>query len=293
MIFQSVINKFRINANNFACPHLFFGILVILWQFLLIFVSILFFYFVSVQSFLISTILTIFFVFFNGTRMRALGNIIHECCHARFVPERHMNYQIGKFLCYLEFSCFKTYKKDHFSHHKYLGSILLDEDFKVRHKIGLCDKNSLKFKNFMKIIFYPKNWFYLIKSSFDLSNYNKYSLLFYICYCLVLGILISIFGFELIFTFLILPFFTSYQAMKLFSDALDHGGLYFNEKKENKTRNHYFKFSFFNWLFFPRNDCFHLIHHLYPNIPTTKLFLKHIYLMRHDDEYRKRRHCIF
>ena len=84
-----------------------------------------------------------------------------------------------------------------------------------------------------------------------------------------------------------------YQIIKIISDFLDHGGLYFKEKKEDKTRNHYFSIKILNWIFFPRSDCYHLTHHLYPNIPTTRLFEKHKMLLKENTDYNSKRHCIF
>ena len=287
------LENLKENKSRFACPNLFIGLFIISWHIFLIFLPILFLHFYHFQNFIYKFLFSIFFILFNGTRMRALGNIIHECCHSHYVPNRYANYQIGNFLCTLEFSCFETYRKEHFSHHRYLGNILHDEDFKVRHKIGICDEKAFKFSGFIKIVLSPKNWFYILNSSLKINIKNKFSNIIKILYFFTFLILCYVFGFKLLFFFIILPFISSYQMMKLFSDFLDHGGLYFNKKNEQKTRNHYFSFKPLNWIFFPRNDCFHLIHHLYPNIPTVKLFEKHKSLLKETPDYAQRRHCIF
>lgn len=292
MIFLFRKNLKEKNAK-FACSNLFTGIFILCWHVSLIFLPILFFHFFQFQNFIFTFLFSIFFILFNGTRMRALGNIVHECCHSHFVPGRKANARIGYILCTLEFSCFETYRKEHFSHHRYLGNILHDDDFKVRNKIGICDKKVFQLSRFLKIVLLPKNWFYLLKSSFKINFQNKFSNIIKIFYFILIILLYSLFGFKFLFLFIVLPFITSYQIMKLCSDFLDHGGLYFNEDMKQKSRNHYFSFKPLNWIFFPRNDCFHLIHHLYPNIPTTNLIKKHNELLKKNAEYRQRRHRIF
>ncbi|APJ04253.1 fatty acid desaturase family protein [Silvanigrella aquatica] len=258
-----------------------------------IFSPILLFHYISLKNTLLNIIITTFFIFFNGTRMRALGNIIHECCHYTFVPGKKLNTFLGKTLCTLELNCFHTYQKEHFSHHRYLGNILYDEDFKIRHKLGICDKNPFKISRFLKIIFSPKNWYFLFISSIKLKIKSLKSLIFYTIYLSAFICLCYLFGFQLIFLFIIIPFLTTYQMMKLMSDFLDHGGLYFRKDDEFKTRNHYFSIPLLNWIFFPRSDCFHLVHHLYPRLPSNFLYKKHEHLLEENDNYKKRRHCIF
>lgn len=225
--------------------------------------------------------------------MRALGNIIHECSHYTFVPSRKHNINIGKIICFLDISDFNTYKKDHFSHHRYLGDPERDEDFKERKKIGIFKDDRLHFFRILLIILSCKNWFLLIKTNKYLKSIicfkNKKSI-YYLIFLLLLGIVI---GFSNLFMFIILPYLSSYQMMKLLSDYLDHGAIYFKESTEERTRNHIFSIGILNWIFFPRADCFHLVHHLYPTIPTNQLAKKHHEIMRKNANYKLRRHNIF
>lgn len=272
---------------------MFVGFFIISWQIFLIILPILIFKILAFQNIITYFLFVFFAVFFIGTRMRALGNIIHECCHATFVPNRNVNSFIGHLLCILEFSCFDTYRRDHFSHHRYLGDPVRDQDFKVRRNIGICDKKALNIKSFMFILFKPMNWFIILKSSISFYYKNKKFYVYRFLYVLFLGLFCYFIGFKEFLFFIVLPFITSYQFMKIFSDLLDHGGSYFNENHDLKTRNHCFSFPPLNWLLFPRSDCFHLVHHLYPTLPTTKLLEKHKILSRQKESYGKRKHCIF
>ncbi|MGY3805063.1 fatty acid desaturase family protein [Pigmentibacter ruber] len=275
-----------------ACINLYWGLGIIFFHIAILFIPILICYYVQFKNNFIFLIFSIVFILLNGTRMRALGNIIHECSHFNYVTSRKQNYYIGKILSLLEFSCFDSYLKDHHSHHKYLGDLRLDKDFISRQVIGICGKNKFSGITLFKIVFSPFNWFILIKSSFVLNYKDKKNIVVHGVMLITLLFLFMVFGINLIFLFLILPYFTSYQMCKILSDYLDHGGLYYQNEKEHKTRNHIFSIPFLNTILFPRNDCYHLVHHLYPTLPTTYLPQMHQKLLTTNQEYAKRRHNI-
>ncbi len=278
---------------KYACSHLSIGLGIVIGQISIILFPIIFSSYFPFKNNLSFVFFAVFFICLSGTRMRALGNIIHECSHFNFVKSRRNNYYIGKILSIVEFSCFDKYLKDHYSHHKYLGDLKYDEDFKSRQFIGICKKQKISLKSIILIVFSVRNWFFILKTSFTINCKDRLTNIIRVIYILTLIILSFVFGFKLIFLFIILPYMTSYQLFKIFSDYLDHGGLYHHHKKEYKTRNHYFSLALLNWLFFPRNDCYHLIHHLYPTVPTNYLPEIHIFLLNSNSEYAKRRHKIF
>lgn len=276
-----------------ACGNLLWGLSTIFFHITILFIPIVICFFLQFENNFIFLIFSAFFILLNGTRMRALGNIIHECSHFNFVSSRKQNYYIGKILSALEFSCFDRYLKDHHSHHKYLGDLNLDKDFISRQVIGICGKKKFSGRTLFKTVFSPFNWFILIKSSIILNYKDKINIVVHCLMLITLLFLFKAFGINLILLFLILPYFTSYQMCKILSDYLDHGGLYYQNEKEQKTRNHIFSFSFLNSIFFPRNDCYHLVHHLYPTLPTTYLPQMHQKLLTTNQDYAKRRHNIF
>ncbi|WP_286190796.1 fatty acid desaturase family protein [Fluviispira vulneris] len=275
-----------------ACSHITIGIFIIFFHLFLIFLSIYIFNIFN-ANIIVKIFLGIIIIFFIGTRMRALGNIIHECSHSTFVPSRKHNIMLGKIICFIDISDFDAYKRDHFSHHRYLGDPERDEDFKERKKIGIFKDDKLHFFRILLIILSCKNWFLLLKTNKYLMSilYFKHKKTFYyLIYLFLLGLAI---GFSNLLLFIILPYISSYQMMKLLSDYLDHGAIYFKEATEERTRNHIFSIAILNWIFFPRADCFHLVHHLYPTIPTNQLAKKHNEIMQKNESYKLRRHNIF
>jgi fatty acid desaturase len=231
--------------------------------------------------------------FLIGSRMRALGNIIHECAHATFVPSFSANIWIGRFLSMLEFGCFDNYQREHFSHHRYIGDFQKDLDFKTRQRFGVFHKEGFRLKKILRVLFSPQNYFLMLKNSLRLKCKNRKIHKIRYFYLLFLACLVVVIGPKLFFFFIVFPFLTTYQMVKIFSDIADHGGLYLRQRREFKIRNHYFSFRPLNWFFFPRNDAYHLVHHLYPSLPSRELPKKHKELLKKEIFYRRRRHCIF
>ena len=70
--------------------------------------------------------------------------------------------------------------------------------------------------------------------------------------------------------FVLIPFALIYSALNYWADCLDHAGLVANEDEIDASRN-VLAPPLVKLLFFPRNDCFHLVHHLFPHVPARHL----------------------
>ena len=285
------------NILKSACSNNLIGYGNILIQIFLIFLTYILFHYFFNHITIENSIFYILSLIFIGTRMRALGNIMHECSHFTFVPQRKKNRQIGTFISILDLSSFKKYQKSHLSHHRYLGSAKKDTDYKTHLILISKFKKTNIFHHysllFLCVILNPLHWFFYFLNSFSFNENNKKIVLFkiiYLSFSLFLSLCISSHNY---FYFVVVPFLTTYQLMKIASDFLDHHNSCFLEKYNTKTRNHIFKYKILNIIFFPRNDCYHLVHHLYPLVPTTELKKFHSYLLTHDKEYFNRNHKIF
>lgn len=283
-------------SKKTACSSAFSGVLLILQHIFLIFLSsVCSFYFFPLAG-AWSLLFYLVVVFFIGSRMRALGNIVHECAHNAFVPLKSSNAIIGKILCQMEFSCFETYRKDHFSHHRYLGNHEKDPDFKTYLEIKSSipgfllntDRGEVRWYIFYAACL-PLNWFKMLRKAVYIQ---RSELIFHLIYLLFLIIFSVVVGYQFFFCFFVVPFLSSYQALKIFSDMMDHDVVYFFPDMRYKSCNHAFSVSILNWVFFPRNDAYHLVHHLFPKEPTTVFPQLHQKLLKDDDIYSKQKHVI-
>ena len=217
-------------------------------------------------------------VFFIGTRWRALGNIIHECAHGIFVDKPKHNEILGHLLSSIEFTDFNLYCKHHQTHHAHLGDPDHDLDFKARHTF-LGDHTPSK-RQFIITILSAVSLFPLwakqarpVLWSGNIPFWANFFMIHLLAITLV-GLLYAPTSSH-IFLYGILPFATSYQWMRLFSDCADHIFLYNNQNEVDRSRNHIFQTSWLNALLFPRNDAYHLVHHLFPNLPTRSYPIVH------------------
>jgi fatty acid desaturase len=98
-----------------------------------------------------------------------------------------------------------------------------------------------------------------------------------------------------IITFLILAYILAARIIALpaigyLSDILDHGGMLGHKADLEKSRNYVVKNRLMAEAFFPRNDCYHLIHHLFPTVPAKWMPAAHAMLIRESTEYRGMTH---
>lgn len=217
----------------------------------------------------VSVAFYVFTVFLIGSRMRALGNIVHECAHNSFTSSRTFNQFCGQLLCVFDFRSFSKYKREHLSHHRFLGDKKLDPDY-LGHDFNLfC---------------YLKNFLPTVYCRFDALWSNTLRVLW-------LAVLMGLVAFpttrQATIAYYIIPYFTSYFALRIYSDFCDHWGLTHHQNRVLRSRNHVFKSRVLNLILLPRNDGFHLLHHLFPNLPTWCYKAVHTELMTTDSEYRR------
>jgi fatty acid desaturase len=77
--------------------------------------------------------------------------------------------------------------------------------------------------------------------------------------------------------------------MNYWTDCMDHAGLVASEDELDSSRNIVAP-GLVRWLLFPRSDCFHLVHHLFPHIPARHLESCHR-LLEWDNDYASRRNA--
>lgn len=214
-----------------------------------------------------------FLIVFVGTRMRGLNNIIHECSHATFSALRADNARIGKISAALLFNSFSAYRDEHLSHHAHLGDYEHDLDLQGIQDLKLHEP--LTTRVILRHAVTPligRHLPYYLGLNMSSQDGLQYQ-------WLKIGLLAAIPVVTLFFPltsvlFLIMPFVFVYSALNYWADCLDHAGIVDTGDDLTASRN-ILAPAFFRWMFFPRNDCYHLVHHLFPHVPARHLGASH------------------
>lgn len=199
---------------------------------------------------------------FLALRLRSLHNIIHECSHSAFHAREDVNRWVGGLLCILLVRDFQTYKLEHGTHHRFLGNYDKDLDLRAVRHLDLHKQPGFPIS--LERAFHP-DFVRAYLPRFSFSSMQRF-----------VGSLLLI---AVIATFASAPwpgrlltllagYFVFYPVVLYLMDIVDHGGLFKNERMLQQTRNLIVDSLLFKWIFFPRNDFYHLIHHLYPRMPV-------------------------
>lgn len=223
---------------------------------------------------------------FIGTRLRGLNNIVHECCHSTFSDNRDDNVTIGRICTSLLMKTFKKYRSDHLSHHAYNGDYESDEEFAVIEKFGLHEQ--LTPRKIFRLAMVPLMGRHLpIYSGINLSAEDgRLFVGFKLVLLALMGLGLYLAPLTTLF-FVVLPLFYIYPTLNFWTDCLDHAGLVGAKDELEATRN-VLAPGPVRWVFFPRNDSYHLVHHLFPQIPARFLHNAHSELCK-DPSYRNQR----
>lgn len=240
-------------------------------------------YLLSLPVSWVTVLLMVLTAFFIGTRLRGINNIVHECSHSSFSENREDNVRIGKFCTALLTGCFKQYKDDHLSHHAHLG------DYEHDHELGAIEKfrlhEPLTPRTILRHFVTPLLGRHLKMYSGVNMSADDGPVAFGFKIALLVAIAVFTFFFPLTSVFFVLiPLFYIFPTLNFWTDCLDHAGLVGEEDELDASRN-ILAPTPLRLLFFPRNDCFHLVHHLFPQVPARHLHEAHAQLCE-DPSYR-------
>jgi fatty acid desaturase len=150
------------------------------------------------------------------------------------------------------------------THHINLGSYALDLDLKNKKVINIEAK--LTKGATLRHILTPILGSHFRRSmGINVSLIDKFPI-FILKLILVTGaLLFTLFVSIAALLFLVLPYIWIYTAINDWTDCIDHGGLLNAEDDLSKSRNLVLPL-WIRVIIFPRNDCFHLVHHLFPAV---------------------------
>lgn len=220
---------------------------------------------------------------FIGTRFRGLNNIVHECTHASFASSRAANTRIGKVCSALCLGSFVDYRHEHLSHHAHLGDYEHDLDLQGIEAMGLHDP--LTPRVLLRHILTPltlRHLPYYLSINLSARDGRGYQ-------AMKLGLLALVTLLIVLFPltaalFVIFPYLVIFTGLNYWADCLDHAGLVPGDDDLDASRNVLAPRAL-SWLLFPRNDGYHLVHHLFPNVPARHLPAAHGVLLT-DPVYR-------
>ena len=208
-----------------------------------------------------------------GTRLRGLNNIVHECSHATFANDRALNTTIGSICSSMTLGCFADYRYEHLTHHAHLGDY--DHDLDLQGIKDLRLHEPLTRKVLLRHLTNPllgrhlPYYLHMNMSSRDGKAFKA----------MKIGLILAAIAITLAapltgILFVLVPFVLVYSTLNYWADCMDHAGIVASEDELDASRN-----ILAPWpvrvLFFPRNDCFHLVHHLFPHIPARHLEMSH------------------
>ena len=224
-------------------------------------------------------------VFFIGTRLRGFNNIVHECSHFSFAEQREDNVVLGSICASLVLGCYADYRDEHMTHHAHLGDYEKDLDLKGIRDFRL--EEPLNPRTILRHLLTPLVGLHLpyyLNANLSARDGQAYR-------ALKIGLIAAATVFLLVepvaaLLLVWIPFVCVYSAINYWTDCIDHAGLVHCEDELESSRN-------FNVpkqirvLLFPRNDCYHLIHHLFPQVPAHHYDACHEQLLNHP-AYRAR-----
>lgn len=225
---------------------------------------------------------------FIATRFRGLNNIVHECSHATFAKDRAENARLGSLCASVILGCYNDYRDEHLTHHKHLGNYEHDLDLQGIEDLKLHEPLSLR--SVLRHIFTPlvgRHLPYYLgvnMSARDGKGYLAFKLLL-IATSFTLLAVAPMTAVMMVFV----PYCLIYSALNYWTDCLDHAGIVASDDELDSSRNMLAPLPL-RLLIFPRDDCYHLVHHLFPQVPSKHLGAVHA-VLEHDEIYASKPHA--
>ncbi len=217
-------------------------------------------------------------VFFIATRLRGFNNIVHECSHYSFSANREDNRILGSICASFNLGCFRVYRDEHLTHHSHVGDYEKDMDLHGIQDLKL--EADLTPKTVLRHILTPifgLHLPYYLNPNLSAEDGRIYWLLkISLVAAAILFLLVDPLA-ALVLAWL--PFLWVFTAINYWTDCIDHAGIVGNDDELEASRNFVVP-KVIRAILFPRNDCFHLVHHLFPLIPANHLEICHKELMQ-------------
>lgn len=205
-----------------------------------------------------------------GNRQRALGNLLHDAAHRNLATSRRLNDALASlFIAPALFNSLAVYRESHARHHAWLGDPYADPDY--------IDVQPARgngwWHPYLAVLLTPRTWTasvfgHLPSRQATLSR--KAAIL--VWWVVMLDAVTFLAGLHLAIVFLglwIVARGTVFHAITIFREFCDHfgrqpGGV-FSYTRDVSSH------SVWRWIIHPRNNGYHLTHHLMPSVPYHRL----------------------
>ena len=214
-----------------------------------------------------------------ANRQRALGNILHDAGHRNLWRDRRRNDLVARlFIAPLLFASLSRYRETHFKHHMALGDAGCDPDFLTASRKAPASWIS----SYLDQVFSPSAWLSAVGGHLFLRQVRAASHLYIVGWWVgALALMWAIAGASFTTVFLVLWLLaraTVFHLITTFREMCDHFGLQpggvFTFTRDMACH------GFWRRVIHPRNNGYHLTHHLLPAVPYYRLPEAHRLLKR-------------
>lgn len=212
-----------------------------------------------------------------ANRQRALGNILHDAGHRNLWRDRRRNDGVaGTLVAPLLFASLSSYRESHFKHHMALGVVSGDPDF-----LAIPQNPPMHWiASYLRNVFSWSAWIGSFGGHLFVRQVSTQSKLYILCWWLVfLGLMWAALGASFTQTFAwmwLLSRATVFHLITVFREMCDHFGLrpggvlsFTRDMVDHGP---------WRRLIHPRNNGYHLTHHLLPAVPYYRLPAAHALL---------------
>jgi fatty acid desaturase len=230
-----------------------------------------------------------------GSRQRALRGLVHEASHRKLMRNRLLNDWLGRlFAAFPLVTSLSGYMCAHCRHHACLWDSERDPKRPFYAKWGLT-RGAARPAAFRRdhiarpLLFLHSPAFVFLGLRYFFSRQEPSEVI--MRYLFAGGAIALIFVLNLGAAFVLfwcVPFCTTYQLFRYWSDMADHGGLE-SDDPWRTTRN-WDATRLVRWALAPHDDRFHLTHHIVPGIPHFRVAEAHRLLMA-VPQYAAGHHC--
>ena len=250
---------------------------------------------IAVSQYFANPFVYILAVIVIGGRQQALGALMHEFAHYRFINNKAVSEWVGDlFVAWPIMAGVDAYRNNHLAHQRYTNTDQ-DPDWVVTF-------GTRKFtfpQEVQSIVITLVGYLAVIGSLFDMveaiqrlakldrstRTYKVIRLVYYIAIAAVLTLTGSWLGFLL---YWVVPFMTVFFCVLYIRGVAEHFASMDYTDELGSTRT-VIPFFWENWLISPHRVNYHLDHHLYPSVPFYNLPELHRELMKNPD-YAARAH---